>query len=310
MSAYNSPYDTNNSYTTLNNTFNGSVTASVVGHIILLLLIVFGIPFVAKNPEVIYEPIPVEIISSADLDSTKPPVEEAVEEPAPPPVKRQPPQMIEETPPEPVPEPVIEDVIPEPKPPPPPIETPESEVKEEIEPEKIILPTRKPKPPPPKQVEKPKEQEKPKQEDKSNALNKLLNTYALKELEDQPSTKKKSSETIESRSQSGIPDGVITFSEEEKIKAQMAKCWRINSGGAYAENLRIEIRLFMRPDRTIIKTDVLNERSDTAYQAAKSSALRALRNPKCVPLDLPPSKYNEWKQFKMVFDPKEMLTYQ
>lgn len=303
MSAYNSPYDANNSYTTLNNTFNGSVTASVVGHIVLLLLIVFGIPFVAKNPEVIYEPIPVEIISSADLDSTKPPVEEAVEEPAPPPVKRQPPQMIEETPPEPVPEPVIEDVIPEPTPPPPPIETPESEVKEEIEPEKIILPTRKPKPPPPKQVEKPKEQEKPKQEDKMNAL---LKNLALND-EPTPVVKEQQQEAVSTK---GISAGRLSFSELDAVRAQISSCWNFPAGAKYAEELIVQIHLVMNTDRTVQSARVVDQAKynrDPAFQAAADAALRAVRNPRCDPLKLPPAKYDEWKTITLNFDPRGVL---
>ncbi len=302
MSAYNSPYDVNNSYTTLTGALNGSVTASIIGHLIILLLIIFGIPFIAKNPELIYEPIPVEIISSADLESDKPPVEDAVQEPTPPPIKRQPPQMVEEIPPAPEPEPVIEAAVPEPTPPPPPIETPESEVQEEVEPQKIILPTRKPKPPPPKKVEKPKEDPKPKRD-----INSLLKNLA--EVDDTPTPVVKEQETQVS-SNKGISAGKLSFSELDSVRAQISGCWNFPAGAKYAENLIVQIKLVMNTDRTVQRATVVDQgkyNRDSAFRAAADAALRAVRNPRCDPLDLPASKYSEWKTITLNFDPKGVL---
>ena len=47
--------------------------------------------------------------------------------------------------------------------------------------------------------------------------------------------------------------------------------------------------------------------TDTYYRAAADSALRALRDPHCTPLDLPPEKYDAWKNLTVTFDPKQML---
>jgi hypothetical protein len=35
--------------------------------------------------------------------------------------------------------------------------------------------------------------------------------------------------------------------------------------------------------------------------------LRAVKNPRCSPLRLPPDKYNLWNKMTVVFDPKEMF---
>jgi hypothetical protein len=37
------------------------------------------------------------------------------------------------------------------------------------------------------------------------------------------------------------------------------------------------------------------------------SALRALRNPRCSPLALPPEKYQQWQEMIFNFNPKDML---
>jgi len=47
--------------------------------------------------------------------------------------------------------------------------------------------------------------------------------------------------------------------------------------------------------------------SDPAFRAAAMAATRALRNPQCSPLELPPDKYQEWQTMTIHFDPKEML---
>ena len=303
MSAYNSPYDIKNSYSDLNNPFNGSMASSLVGHIVLLLLIIFGIPFVAKNPEVLYEPIPVEIISSADLESEKEPEDAAapIQEP---PIKKQAPTMVEETPPAPEePEPVIEDAVPEPTPPPPPIETPESEVKEESEKVKPVMrPTRKPKPPPRKKVEKPKE--KP-QEDKMAAL--LKN---LAETEPTPAVTKPIEAPENVTPRQGFASGQLSFNEIDKVRAQLSGCWNFPAGVRYAESLAVELNLVMNTDRTVrsVKVaDTIRYNSDRSFRAAADAALRAVRNPRCSPLELPPSKYAEWKTITLNFDPQNML---
>ncbi len=301
MNVYNSPYDVKNSYSTLKEPLNASVVSSIVGHLIVLFLIIFGIPFVAHNPEVIFEPIPVEVISSADLNKSKPPQEPPAEV-EPPPMKKQAPTLIE-------PEPVIEEVVPEkrdvllePAPPPPPIETPDSEVEKDIEPEKpIILPTRKPTPPK-KAVEKPKEEVKPKKD-----LSAILKNLA----ETEPAKPVTTSETAaENSPQKGIAAGQLSFSEMDAVRAQISGCWNFPAGAKYAENLVVELQLVMNTDRTVRNAKVSNMgkyNSDPAYRAAADAAMRAVRNPRCDPLNLPPAKYSEWKTITLNFDPRGML---
>lgn len=301
MSAYSSPYDPKSSYSTLNGGINTPITASVLGHMIVLFLIIFGIPYVAKNPEVLYEPVPIEIISSSELAEELNPQEEIAEPEPPPPVERAP-TMIEEAPPEPVePEPVIEELVPEPVQPPPPIETPESEVEKEVEPEKpVMLPVRKPKPPPKK--EQPKEVEKPKKD-----FNNLLNNLAQEEPEQVAKEQLKPEPT---RSQPGIRNGVLSNSELGNLIAQLSQCWNIRAGAKYAEDLHVDLDIVVNTDRTVQSVKIVDQyryNSDPAFRAAADAARRAVINPNCSPLDLPAAKYNEWKFLPLRFDPKDML---
>jgi hypothetical protein len=47
--------------------------------------------------------------------------------------------------------------------------------------------------------------------------------------------------------------------------------------------------------------------SDPFYRAAAESALRAVLNPQCSPLKLPPDKYEQWKILELTFNPKDLL---
>jgi len=64
----------------------------------------------------------------------------------------------------------------------------------------------------------------------------------------------------------------------------------------------------MRRDGTVASTRLLNpERmNDPFFQAAAESANRALLNPQCQPLKLPPEKFDQWQTFTITFDPKDL----
>ena len=208
--------------------------------------------------------------------------------------------MVEEIPPEPEPEPVIEELVPQPAPPPPPIETPESKVEEKVEPEKpVLLPTRKPKPPPKK--ENPVEV---KQQDRMNALLKNL-------AESDPAPKPVAqAEAKPSIAQSGMSAGQLSLSEKGIVKAQIEGCWYFPAGAKYAEDLIVTLNLTMNPDRTVRRIDILNRSRmnyDSAFRAAAEAAERALSKPACKELKLPPEKYHEWQTIKLNFNPRGML---
>jgi hypothetical protein len=71
----------------------------------------------------------------------------------------------------------------------------------------------------------------------------------------------------------------------------------------------IEIRVTVRPDRTVSSATLLNpeKASDPFWRAAAESARRAVLNPRCSPLKLPPEKYDVWNSIIFTFNPKEML---
>ena len=58
---------------------------------------------------------------------------------------------------------------------------------------------------------------------------------------------------------------------------------------------------------TSARIENLSRMSDPFYRAAAESAQRAMLNPSCQPLKLPPQKYEQWKDLRIDFNPKDMI---
>ena len=104
--------------------------------------------------------------------------------------------------------------------------------------------------------------------------------------------------------------GALTLSEEDALKAQIFGCWSIPLGLPYNENLLVRIKLQLKPDGTIIKTEILdharmNKPGQGFYKVLAESALRAVKL--CQPLRVPTTGYERWKELQLNFDAREML---
>jgi len=102
----------------------------------------------------------------------------------------------------------------------------------------------------------------------------------------------------------------LTLSEEDALKAQIFGCWSIPLGLPYNENLLVRIKLQLKPDGTVIKSEILdhtrmNKPGQGFYKVLAESALRAIRL--CQPLRVPSTGYERWKDLQLNFDASEML---
>ncbi len=102
----------------------------------------------------------------------------------------------------------------------------------------------------------------------------------------------------------------LTLSEEDALKAQIFGCWSIPLGLPYNENLLVRIKLQLKPDGTIIRSEILdharmNKPGQGFYKVLAESALRAIKL--CQPLRVPSSGYEKWKDLQLNFDAREML---
>ena len=102
----------------------------------------------------------------------------------------------------------------------------------------------------------------------------------------------------------------LSLSEEDALKAQIFGCWSIPLGLPYNENLLVRIKLQLKPNGTVIKSEILdhirlNKPGQGFYKVLAESALRAIRL--CQPLSVGSTGYERWKDLQLNFDAREML---
>jgi hypothetical protein len=102
----------------------------------------------------------------------------------------------------------------------------------------------------------------------------------------------------------------LSLSEEDALKAQIFGCWSIPLGLPYSENLLVRIKLKLKPDGSVIKSEILdharmNKPGQKFYKVLAESALRAIKL--CSPLRVPTTGYERWKDLQLNFDAREML---
>ncbi len=225
-----------------------------------------------------------------------------------PPKPDKPPETAQAEPPKPEPKP-------EPPPPPPPAPEPAPKPPEV----KPVPPLPPPPPPEPKPAEAkleppkapPPKPEPPKQKDdvmSDELLRNIAKRSPTRVADDQP--KQVAAVEPKASSQPIAPLGSqLTTNELDAIKQQLRECWLVPAGARDAKDLRPEFRVYMNQDGTVRSASQLNpeRNSDPFFQAAAESAMRALRNPRCQPLKLPPQKYDAWQTFTITFDPKDLL---
>ena len=102
----------------------------------------------------------------------------------------------------------------------------------------------------------------------------------------------------------------LSLSEEDALKAQIFGCWSIPLGLPYNENLLVRIKLRLKPDGSVIRSEILdharmNKPGQGFYKVLAESALRAVKL--CQPLRVPSTGYERWKELQLNFDAREML---
>ena len=102
----------------------------------------------------------------------------------------------------------------------------------------------------------------------------------------------------------------LSLSEEDALKAQIFGCWSIPLGLPYNQDLLVRIKLQLKPDGSIIRSEILdharmNRPGQGFYKVLAESALRAIKL--CQPLRVPSTGYERWKELQLNFDAREML---
>ncbi|GIL40162.1 hypothetical protein [Roseiterribacter gracilis] len=284
-----------------------SVWFSIGVHAAVIVLCLVGLPFLHSKPVELPPPVPVDIVS--DVPTTT-----KVAEPTPKPKDPtpEPPKPVPEFKPPPAPK-VAEVPSPEPLP------TPDMPKLEKAAPPRDPLAMKMPDlakiEPDQNKLEMPKIELKKKEEPKKPApdmdsvLKNLSKLQPSPQKTDQP-TKEKTAPVQQQQSAIAQVAQQMSAGEMDALIQQLGKCWNIPAGARDAQNLNVDIRIQVNPDRTVRSIDIVDKArygSDGFFRAAADAAVRALRSPACSPLALPPDKASLWKDMVIGFNPKEML---
>lgn len=262
--------------------------------------------------------IDVEIADLTQTTERRAPTPAPKSEPKPEPKPQ--PKPVAEPEPEPEPKPdesQVASLPPQPKPvpetpPPEPVPAPQ-EAEEPAPPSLPVVPRAKPAPP-------------PKQDTFESMLKDLareLDDQTQKTAEDKPEQKDSFLEDLAKSLDAAEPEpevpraqkapilgNKLTISEEDALRRHIEPCWNVQIGARNPEDLAVDIRLFMNRDGTVRHAEVVDKgrmSSDRFYRAAAEAAIRAVQNPRCQPLPIPPRKYEQLKSFVYHFDPSKMV---
>ena len=107
-----------------------------------------------------------------------------------------------------------------------------------------------------------------------------------KAKEEQAETQRKKDELTQSSVKNSFAQG-LSLSEEDALRAQIFGCWSVPLGLPYDKDLLVRIKLKLKPDGRILKSEILdharmNVPGQSFYKILAESALRAVRI--CQPL--------------------------
>ena len=282
---------------------NRSLIISSVFHVLLIIVTAMSLPFLTKKPLDIPPIVSVELIQIAEKTNVPfaPKAKKIIEK-----VKEKEKLVSEQAPPKKVKKTKTKTVV----------STDQNKKIENQTPEAIPLPD--------KTVKNIKTKEENKQNpEKVDKEVKQVSEFEKKDLFDPNNiaalidkSKEEAAEVIKKNNditqdqESNIENSGLTLSEEDALKAQIFGCWSIPLGLPYNENLLVRIKLKLKPDGSVTKTEILdharmNKPGQGFYKVLAESALRAVKL--CQPLRVPTTGYERWKELQLNFDAREML---
>jgi hypothetical protein len=312
---------------------------SLIIHVIVVILIIVGIsdPFnrlIKDNSPMVIDFVSVADISAAPKlspinqkkqDAVKPPVETKPQDTTPPPQVEK--KVIEEKKekPEPKVEPKAEPKKETPKVDPdaapilkkdPKNEKPKKDEKKEDKKKDTVKP----------KTDKPKESVKDQKKTKKTDDKALVNLQKAKESDKnkKPDPKAKNSAKAmddmfnklvdeDGSDVQGAPadsiGAALTANEIDAVRQTIRKCWTFHAGSQGSKDIIVDIQMELAPDGTVKEAEIMDKdrlAKDPAFRTAAESAKRAVLDPNCSPLPLPPKKYEQWKTSAFRFNPKDM----
>ena len=127
-----------------------------------------------------------------------------------------------------------------------------------------------------------------------------------------PAREKLLEEAVADSQVQDIDARVRTASYEDYIRGKMLGCWSVPAGALDAADMEVTLVFSLTPEGKIIGAPRIREQNrlfqpgNEYYKIFAESAARAIRL--CEPYgNLPKQYYNEWKDWELIFSPREML---
>lgn len=276
---------------------------SLTAHFVLVMLAVFGLPFLTQDV-VVEQPMTVRLASPSEIAAAPAPSQKSPHKDPKPPATD---PNASEKPPEVAP--IQPAKVPEPTPPPP-----------------VVKPVVTP-PPPPKPIEKlqdlPKSAPAPKLVTLPKPTKAPDDPFAdleksVDQIKKQPAAVKAATVNREVGggltnlpANPNVPIGAqATGPEKDAIVQQIEPHWNIDPGMPNIAKMVIVLKVQLRPDGTIAGVQVADEtksqyNSDANFHAATDAAVRAVYA--TTQIKFPAEKYDTFKDLKLVFHPGDML---
>ena len=276
-------------------------------HIVVLLLVLFGLPFFWEPETVHMTATPITVVTSDQLTAPKVTQEAKKEEPKEEPQQEIPPappapplpdpvvtpepvtapeQTENQTPPveapnpepqvsakpaeEDAPDPVIAEQPPEEPPPPEPVPVPTEQVAEVQD---VPIPPQKPEPPKKKEVKK-NDEKKPVNDEQF--LDSLVDKLAKEQTAAVPPQEESPADEPQTE---GIPQR-LPAGEEDALRNYIRGCWFSSGGGASASELVVTLEIKLNPDATLRGVEISRKdrarMSDPVFRSFAESAKRAV----------------------------------
>jgi len=266
---------------------NRSVIISSVLHAVFILLTAMSLPFLTKKPIDLPPIVSIELIQITDKTNIPfaPKAKKIIEE-----VKKKEKKLVSEQ----APPKKIKKIKPESVPMPDNLVKNEKELKEDKQNPEVVD----------NEVKQVSEFEKDELFDPNN-----IAALIDKSKEETAETTKKNDKVTQDQKRN-VENVGLSLSEEDALKAQIFGCWSIPLGLPYNENLLVRIKLQLKRDGTVAKSEIIdharmNKPGQGFYKVLAESALRAVKL--CQPLRVPTTGYERWKELQLNFDAREML---
>ena len=266
---------------------NRSVIISSVLHAVFILLTAMSLPFLTKKPIDLPPIVSIELIQITDKTNIPfaPKAKKIIEE-----VKKKEEKLVSEQ----APPKKIKKIKPESVPMPDNLVKNEKELREDKQNPEVVD----------NEVKQVSEFEKDELFDPNN-----IAALIDKSKEETAETIKKNDKVTQDQKRN-VENVGLSLSEEDALKAQIFGCWSIPLGLPYNENLLVRIKLQLKRDGTVAKSEIIdharmNKPGQGFYKVLAESALRAVKL--CQPLRVPTTGYERWKELQLNFDAREML---